>query len=97
MTHDMELVLGDIVDDCAIYGVVDDVAGHLLAETALELAEGNMALAETGQLMCAANLLELFGDIVLIVVLAQGHGEAQLYGRKLFLADVHCLAKEFII
>ena len=85
VAHDVELVLGDIVNDCTVYSVVDHVAGELLAETTLELAERYMTLAETGDDVGAANLFELLGHIVLIVVLCDGYRETKLYGRDLFL------------
>ncbi len=85
MTHYVELVFGDEVDNGAIYSVVDYVAGHLLAETTLEFTEGHVAFAETGYCMGAANLLDFLGHFVLIVILCDGYRETKLHGREFFL------------
>ena len=80
MTHYGEIVFSDVVDHCTVNGVVDDVAGHLLAETAFEFSEGNVAFAEAGEHVGAADFLEFFGDLVLIVVFFDRHGKTYVYG-----------------
>ncbi len=80
VAHDGKIVFSDVVNDGAVYGVVDDIACHLLAETALEFAEGDVALAESGDDVGAAELLEFFGYFILIVIFFDRHGETNVHG-----------------
>ena len=89
VTHHRELVFRNVVDNCTIDNVVDYIAGELLAEAALQLAERNVAFAESGNNVGAAKLFELFSHLVFIIVFVNRYRQTHVYGRNLILCNFH--------
>ena len=84
-----KLVVVDIIDDCLVDGLVDHVAGNLLAKSALEVGHRYVSLAEAGDGVGLAYLLEVFFYFSFIVGGGDLYSESTTYFRRLLHAYVH--------
>ena len=64
----LNLVLLYIVDYCMIDGLVDDIAHDIFAETATELVDVDMSLAEAGDIVGCTDFFEFGVYFGLVVV-----------------------------
>ena len=69
--------------------MVDDIAGHLTAEAALQVGHRNVALAETGNLVSATDFLEVGFYFFFVVVFSHLHLKAQAHGINVVSCYIH--------
>ena len=70
-----ELVVADIIDYSFVNFLIDDIACHLLAESAVKFASRNMTRTETGDRVFLANFFEFFGYFIFVILLLDVNGE----------------------